>query len=360
MVSGKTILNNLPLFKNEYIEITESQSVNDIMQAIKKAHKLHAKDYDKIYQYFIGIDEFETCENIFDFLRANTKYFIESEEQQTVKSPAAILHEKNIDCKNYSLFAGGVLDAINRSGKMYIPYVYRFVSDSIFSTTPNHVFICAFPNDANGEIWIDAIPQIKRFNDRINFFYSTDKKYNTMLYSVSGVNNKIGFTINDAANVAQSSGDPVAMAAGTVVNLLANLFGNKPNPNDWMGWGALDSKIGAPFGTNAQNWVINDGDSVQNEALNIVRWIEANGIESVINYSTWFKRNITLNDLQNKLSRAGYTREAQEFKTLAENSPTIKRELINPNGGGTTKAGMNIYITLALVAAGIYFVTKKK
>lgn len=362
MVAAKTILNNLPLFKNEYIEVTENQSVNDIMRAIKKAHKLHAKDYDKIYKYFIGIDEFETCENIFDFLRANTKYFVETEETQTVKSPAAILHEKNIDCKNYALFSGGILDAINRSGEMYIPYTYRFVSDSIFNTNANHVFICAFPNDQYGEIWIDPIPPIKRFNDRINFFYSTDKNFKSMLYQVSG-SNQIGFSINDAADVASSSGEPTAMAAGQIIKMLSSIFASRPNPNDWKGWDAQDIANGQFPSSSVRGYVLNDGDSVQNEAVNIASYIAANGLKNLVASGNpvtipgkgW--RDVTLDEIANKLRRGGLSNEAQQIKTMAANNPRIVSDL---RSGVTNTASMNIYITLAIVGASIYFITKKK
>lgn len=105
---------------------------------------------------------------------------------------------------------------------------------------------------------------------------------------------------------------------------LAGLFNGKVSPNHWKGWNELDKKIGAPRGTNAINWVINDGDSVQSEALNIVSYMNATdetgskGVLYMLGYSEWFKREITVEDIARKLTKGGFPNEAQALLNEAK------------------------------------------
>lgn len=355
-IGANTILNNLPYFNNYKVELASNQSVDDIIKGIKIAHIDFANDYDNIAHYFVGRNIEQTCKNIFNFLRANTNYFVESEARQTVKSPSAILQTKNIDCKNYALFTGGILDAINRSGIQHIPYVYRFVSNKLFDSSPSHVFVCAF--DGDREIWIDPIPEVLHFDYRLPFFHNIDKKFTAMpLYKISGTKSQIGFVLPVGLDEIQN-----------ITSVITNLFGNKPNPNDWMGWAALDQKIGAPIGTNARSFVIKDGDSVQNEALNLVRWIESMGLQTVLGYDSWHKRQISMQDLANKLQRGGYGNEAQQF--LQQGNSVINRiqPVPEPTGSGlnmlnqpgtTQRAGLSTPILIALAAGAAYFIFKK-
>ena len=183
------ILSKLPIYTGTVNVISEDQSVKDIINGVKYCHDKYAEDYDLIGQYFIGSTAEDTCENIFDFLRKSSFYYIEGTDKQTLRSPAAILSTGKtigIDCKNYALFIGGVLDAINRSLEQNIPYVYRFASDKMFDKTPNHVFIVAFPN-TKYETWIDPIPEVSYFDQRLTYYYYTDKKFSKMsLQIISG------------------------------------------------------------------------------------------------------------------------------------------------------------------------------
>lgn len=359
-IGANKILNKLPQFANEQVKLKHNQTVDDIIQAIKKTHKQFACDYDKIAPYFLGATIEKTCKNIFDFLRQNTKYFIESENRQSVKSPAAILKTKNIDCKNYALFTAGILDALDRAGLQNIDYCYRFVSSKVFDTNPAHVFICAFDENEN-EVWIDPIPEVLYFDHKLNFFHPIDKYFRAMpLYQISGIDNaQIGFVLPVSFDDIQN-----------ITGIFSNLFGNKPNPNDWAGWAELDQKIGAPLGTNARSFVIKDGDSVTNEALNIVRWIENKGLQTVLGYDSWHKRNITIQDIANKLQRGGYGNEAQLLVQQSNNvfdriTPIPGNVSTVPGGApiitnmpGQQQAGLSTPLLLLLLAGGAYLIFK--
>ena len=170
-------------------------------------------------------------------------------------------------------------------------------------------------------------------------------------------------TAGAAALVAASGGLNVAADVALVlaqIDLMFSLFKNKPNPNDWMGWDALDVKIGAPIGTNVLQWVILDGDSVENEALNIVSYIKANGTKNLLGYSKWFNRTITINDIADKLARGGFIEEANYIKL--QNLPVVNapQKTNTPISNTPTQSKMNIWVTLALFGAGLFLITKMK
>jgi hypothetical protein len=160
--------------------------------------------------------------------------------------------------------------------------------------------------------------------------------------------------LQNVSTFVSDTGLPFAQTAGQLINTLSALFASKPNPNDWMGWEALDRSVGQPVGTQVQNWVMMDGDSVQNEALNIVQWIKNKGIDSVLadNWATKarYGRGPSISDIADKLSRGGFPQEAAQF--LEANKPSLIP--------GTSRAGSNMLVTIALIGAAAFFLLKKK
>ena len=184
MPTAQTILQKLPAFSGTVTTIKKRQSLKDIIAEIQTMHKLCAPHYDAICLDFLGSDEYATGENIFNFLKDNVTYNEESEAAQTSRTPAAlILMGKDVgaDCKNYAMFTGGILDALNRQGYDY-DYCYRF------ATYPKseHVFIVLNP-ETDDEIWIDAVMDSYDYkgNPPIKYF---DKNFTNMaLLRISGV-----------------------------------------------------------------------------------------------------------------------------------------------------------------------------
>jgi hypothetical protein len=107
-----------------------------------------------------------------------------------IKSPSAILYTGKTtgsDCKNYSLFTAGVLDALNRMG-FPINWTFRFASYRMFDKMPHHVFVVINP-DTNKEIWVD--PVLNGFDYKKQYYYKTDKKPKNMsLIALSGIGAK--------------------------------------------------------------------------------------------------------------------------------------------------------------------------
>lgn len=82
---------------------------------------------------------------------------------------------------------------------------------------------------------------------------------------MSVIGNFLGNTLSNQASAA--TGNPIGAVINQIKNaggLIGSIFGGfKPNPNDWKGWRDGD----------CINWAVNDGDSVSNEAANVVNYI---------------------------------------------------------------------------------------
>lgn len=183
------MFNGITPYKGINTRIRVFQSVGDIMVGILSTHKAYAIDYDKIAPRFDKGTDMQVLRNLYNFLLENTHYKIEPNEKQTLRSPAAIMalgadSRHGLDCKSYSLFIGGVLDALNRRGRKF-NWCYRFASYRLYDKIPHHVFVVVNPG-TNNEIFVD--PVIKPFNTHKPYFYKIDKFPPKMaLYSVSGV-----------------------------------------------------------------------------------------------------------------------------------------------------------------------------
>jgi hypothetical protein len=221
MISKNTILGKLTPFLNQQNVVVENQGVNDIISGILKTHNKYIDEYDKIFPYFIGSDLQDTSKNIYDFLKKNVPYSIESNELQFLKSPASIISTPS-DCKSYSLMACGIADAIRRNTGEDIEVLYRFASYDPFDKIPQHVF-CVVRGDGE-EFWID--PVLNKFNEKKQPYFYKDKTINKMsLVGLSGINNEgVGSTLTDVF-------DSVLKAAPGIITA------TKGTPNNYSGGG---------------------------------------------------------------------------------------------------------------------------
>lgn len=176
------LINSLPPFRNEKKLIKQRQGTNDIIKSVLKIHGEYESDYDSIYPYFDRGNVYTTAQRIWEFLKYNLTYNAESGEDQSVKSPSAILHPgEKIDCKHYALFAGGILDAIKQNESEPWDWCFRFASDKSTDNV-SHVFVVVFDQDQ--EYWID--PCLASFNQRKKYILIEDVKP-MPLYKISGV-----------------------------------------------------------------------------------------------------------------------------------------------------------------------------
>ena len=189
MVSRSAVLEKLAPFNNFKKVVSTDQTVTDIIDGIVSTHYQYEDEYDKISQYFVGESELETARNIFNFLKSNVPYYIESNNNQTLRSPSAIVALPG-DCKSYALFANGVLDSLNRKGIFQVPLAFRFAGYKNNTREPQHVFAVMYPGTKK-EIWID--PVLPRFNEKRQPSFYKDKKIKMALIALSGV----GYSASD-------------------------------------------------------------------------------------------------------------------------------------------------------------------
>lgn len=198
------------------VKIVDEQTVNDIITAMLKKHQQCASDYDKIAYLFDGGDITDICERLWKFCKKNFKYVIESEEWQYTSCPYTMLTNGDVDCKNYSLFIGGVLDALKRKGKKLV-WEYRFACYTLsFDMDPGHVFVVVNPNTDN--IWVD--PVLDQFNEHLFYWHARNKRPKTSKVGAIGRIETIGNAAGDALQTqlieyTEGINDAVQLSTGT-------------------------------------------------------------------------------------------------------------------------------------------------
>ena len=161
--------------------IANDQSANDIISAMLAAHTKYQKDYDLIADQFYAGSAKSTAKSLFDFLKNNIHYKVESVNNQRIMSPGAIISLAQNDCKNFALFIIGVLHSLKRRGIINNKIFYRFVSYNMLDPTPHHTYAVMIDRDGR-EINID--PVLSSFNEKKLFYNKIDKM---PLYAISGV-----------------------------------------------------------------------------------------------------------------------------------------------------------------------------
>ena len=142
-VTKELLLSVLPAYQNQWVTVTDSQDVNDIIAEIRKAHAANEKYYDLIGPLFIGDTVPQTFEKLVRFCNVYLPYSEESEDLQTVSTPQGLLTAGKCDCKGYASFIGGCLGAIKRMCGEKFKWHYCFASYKLFETSPYHVFVVA-------------------------------------------------------------------------------------------------------------------------------------------------------------------------------------------------------------------------
>jgi hypothetical protein len=178
------LLGKLTPFSNQRRLLINEQQVKDIVSAMLEAHKTYASEYDKISDNFYSGGAVQTAKKIFEFLKKNIKYTVDSEASQKIMSPSAIISIGKNDCKNYALFIVGILDSLRRKGYFTNKVFYRFASYRLLDEIPHHTFAVVIDDQGN-EVFVD--PVLSSFNERKTYFHKIDKSPKMSLYSVSGI-----------------------------------------------------------------------------------------------------------------------------------------------------------------------------
>jgi len=384
MISKDELLQKLPPFLNNRTVIMDNQNVNDIITGILETHEKYKSDYDKISNYFLGRNVKETAYNVWQFLKENVPYRVESDNFQTLRSPSSIVSGLPADCKTFSLFSLGILQSLQRKGLINCTLAYRFAGYNNFNNDLEHVFAVINPKSEN-EIWCDAV--LPNFNQKKQPTFYKDKILKMALVALSGIPSSLPLgpspsapqkptgtnilnTVKNLTSVVSSTGIPVVSTVASAIALLSNLVKSDHGTiNDWQGWNAQMDKRGLPHGTPANYLAKYDGDAgVDVEAVNMIQWIANNSLDEVLGYNAWNKQTVTIDDVVNKITRGGYPKEAQALKNAyygiatpqSGGQPTSNGQMPTTDTGAAKTAGLNIYVTLALVGAAIFAITKMK
>ena len=121
----------------------------DIIECWKKCYeefKDQTRDLVTEIRYGSTIDE--KCQAIFGYMVTNTRYRLDDDGEQLIKSPARLIADGCGDCKSYTMFIASCLHSLG------IPCKVRFVNFD-GGTQYTHVYPVAIDEQGN-EIIMDA------------------------------------------------------------------------------------------------------------------------------------------------------------------------------------------------------------
>jgi hypothetical protein len=150
----------------------------DIITAIHAMVPAAVEETKQLSKYMCGDTAKNTARNIYNFLADNVTYIKDTDNEQIIKLPAALVANGG-DCKSFALFAVSCL--LNCA----LPAYFRFASYEPSDKTPTHVY--AFTKDSAGrEIIIDPVYGV--FNSEKSYCFKKDK--NMKISSMAGVNDR--------------------------------------------------------------------------------------------------------------------------------------------------------------------------
>ncbi|RTL56243.1 MAG: peptidoglycan-binding protein [Sphingobacteriales bacterium] len=152
----------------QYDEVTHKDGdTGDIISTVLYGDKKAAWYTEKFAQTLKGKTLFETCRNIWEFVKTQIPYVLDPKPYQDIKSPGRLWQLKQGDCKSFSVFIGSCLKNLK------IPYGYRFASYDSADPTPTHVYVFV-PLATGGEIILDAVWS-GPFNTQKQYTHKIDK-----------------------------------------------------------------------------------------------------------------------------------------------------------------------------------------
>ena len=170
--------------------IKHNASLDDTLQNMQRIAYRDTWQVAELAKSLQGDTVKETCENIWNFLRQNTRYKLDRQGVEELRTPARSLVDGKkgltdpaygIDCDDYTILTSALLLNLG------IPHEYRVAAYEAPGQF-QHIYVAAF--DAFGNTYIiDPVPEIPHFNYEAKPII--DLKIITMeLQELSGVNNQ--------------------------------------------------------------------------------------------------------------------------------------------------------------------------
>ena len=165
----------IPKASNKFFKVKNRYTTGDIVSEVLGCYQESNWQVKNFAPYLKGNGIYDTCLNIWAFLKKFVKYKVDPDNVQWVKEPSKVWADKECDCKSYSIFIASCLKNLGIDG------VFRFVSFNK-DPDPTHVYIVV-RNQGQDIIIDDVMPQ---FNKEAP--YKNKKDYSMKgLYRVSGI-----------------------------------------------------------------------------------------------------------------------------------------------------------------------------
>jgi hypothetical protein len=333
-ISGKTYV-NIPFGINQ-----------NIIDAIHKLLPKATAQVQPIAAQFKGSSIKQTAENIFNFIKKNINYKVDSDENQIIQLPSMLLKTRQGDCKSYSLFTGAILNALN------IPFAFRYTNYST-GTTPRHVYVVAYSGNGE-EIIIDAV--YNKFNAEKQYNYKKDYKMNNT--SINGFDNKRGIGI-----------DPLTIA--TILSITAGASKDAGGIFDtitsWFGGGGGNSKGQAAADKRKQlyNQFLQAIEPVGKAMLRRGGWQAAYTGGTSAQDPSWYAAFMNGDFDSSGASGAiqswiGQTLQSPEFAQRGNRNWEKDLQAMAPKSGLLSGSNLVVYGGLAAAALIVFLIVKKK
>lgn len=148
-----------PKFKSE--RITQFQTAEEIREQLQRAEYESRPFSRKVAKFFKKSSDYETCRNLWRWLRENINYTKEPRERQTAKTIERFIVDGYGDCKHYATTSVGVLNACG------VPAWFVLAGQHLGDKRPNHAYACAL---VDGKIVV-IDPCRKQFDSECRHYY---------------------------------------------------------------------------------------------------------------------------------------------------------------------------------------------
>lgn len=149
--------------------IHEDGNTMDIIQTILMADgfKSHmaAREMKAVSSELIGENDYHTLMNVWEFVHDNIRYKADPRGHERIKSPSRLWHDREGDCKSFSLMIGSILRNYKTIG-----FSYRFVGYDRKLNDYTHVYVIAHMK--NRPVVMDAVHT--RFDEEVPYVLKKD------------------------------------------------------------------------------------------------------------------------------------------------------------------------------------------
>lgn len=153
---------------------------SDIRDVLHKLLPKATEEARPLAKYFKGATPLETARNIWNYERSIITYKRDSEENQDIRMPRRFHHDKDGDCKTFSLNALAIYKAVYPS----LPVAYKFTAYRPGAKIPSHVY--AVVKDYGGNnIIIDGCYNF--FNSEKKYTFTLPLKFDMQVRVLSGL-----------------------------------------------------------------------------------------------------------------------------------------------------------------------------